>query len=186
MAASLQFPPLPSGGEGPGVRGSRRRQRGFTIHEGLVASGILTLALTGLFVHWAGMFRRATRARETSQAALLARAEVERAKVFGTANLPQGTYAPASASATWTGAYGASGWVANGFAYFDASGKRLAGSSGARYRLQATISDSGLMGKTGGYGFSLKSRRNFVVAASLVPEGTTIFHMGTIFTPGGL
>ncbi|RYG24873.1 type II secretion system protein [bacterium] len=167
-----------------------KRTHGFTIIEALVGSAILGLGLTALFTHWVGVFNRYTKAREVAQAGQLARAEVERAKVYGTANLPLGTYASSTNTATWTGAFdpGTGGWVTSGSTYYDRSGNRVASAaaSGVRYKLQATISDTGLLTKSTGYAFQMQSERAFAVTVTLVPEGSVVAQMGTNIVPGGL
>lgn len=167
-----------------------KRTKGFTIVEGLIASAILGLALTALFAHWVGTFNRMTRAREVAEAGLIARASVERAKVFGAPNLPLGTYASATNTATWTGAFNplTGAWVADSWTYYDRSGNQVANqtATGARFKVQATISDTGLLSKNATYTFQLQSERAFAVTVVRVPEGDVLARMGTNIVPGGL
>ena len=164
------------------------RRRGFTALEGLFASAILALAITAMFGLWAGMFRRIGQARYAAQAGQLARAEIERAKVYGMDNLPAGTYNATTDSATWSGAYSPSsnGWVAGGSGYFDQNGNRLTTVSGAALQVQAQIVDSNVLPKTGGYAFGLESRRAFVVTVNSVADNTEVMRMATVIAPGGL
>lgn len=166
------------------------RSKGFTIVEGLVASAILGLALTALFTHWVGTFNRLSRSQEVTEAGQLARASVERAKVFGTANLPQGTYSSGTNTATWTGAFDPSTgtWVAGAWTYYDRSGNQVASAAApaVRFKVQATISDTGLLSKSTGYSFQLQSERAFSVNVLRVPEGDVLARMGTNIVPGGL
>lgn len=166
----------------------RRRQRGFSATEGLVASAILALAITGMFGLWSGMFRRIGRAREASQAAQIARAEIERAKVFGTDNLPTGTYDAGTKSATWTGAYSTANnaWASGATAYFSVAGARLPSSAGALLKLQTSIVDSNVLPKTGGYTFQLESRRSLIVTVRSVASGAEVFKVATVVVAGGL
>lgn len=167
-----------------------RRTKGFTIVEGLVASAILALAITALFAHWVGTFNRLTRSREAAQAGQLARASIERAKVYGTANLPLGTYSSSTNTATWTGAFNPTtgAWVAGEWTYYDRNGSQVASGTapGVKFKMQATISDTGLLTKNSSYAFQMKSERAYAVTVLRVPEGDTLARMGTNIVPGGL
>ena len=166
------------------------RRRGFTIVEGLFASAILAFAITAIFSLWTGMFHRDSQARFAAQSGQLARAEVERAKVYGMNNLPVGTYDPTSASASWTGAYDPSSnaWVAGGSSFFDQSGNRLASgtTSGAALQVQAQIIDTDVLATGNGYAFQLESRRAFLAIVYSMTDGSELFRIATVITPGGL
>ncbi len=166
------------------------RRRGFSALEGLFASAILAVAITAMFGLWSGMFRRNGQARFAAQAGQLARAEVERAKVYGMNNLPVGTYDAPSNSASWTGAYDptANAWVASGSSYFDQDGNRLATATtaGAALQVQAQIVDTNVLPTSSGYAFQLESRRAFIVIVSSLADGTELFRIATVITPGGL
>ena len=101
------------------------RRRGFSLLESLIASVVMAVSITGMVSLWTIMFARYSTAREITQAAQLARAEVERAKVFGVSNLPLGTYNSTTLTASWTGTFdptansGAGGWTSAGTSYFD-------------------------------------------------------------------
>lgn len=165
-------------------------RRGFALVEGLVASAILALAITALFGLWAGMFRRIGVTRYAAQAGQLARAEAERAKVYGVDNLPMGTYSASTGTATWTGAYvpSTNAWTAGASSAFDLAGNRLASAStsGAALGIQSTLVDSNLLTTSGGYVFGLESRRTLVVTVTSVTDGSTILKIATILAPGGL
>ena len=169
---------------------AKRLARGFTALEGLFASAILAFAITAVFGLWSGMFRRFGQARFASQAGQLARAEVERAKVFGMDTLPTGVYDPLSDAATWTGAYdpSANAWASGAAGYFDVSGNRLASAStaGAALKVQAQIVDSNVLATQTGYSFGLESRRSFVVTVNSVDDGSEVFKTATVIAPGGL
>jgi type II secretory pathway pseudopilin PulG len=163
-------------------------RRGFSIVEALFASAILALAIVAMFGLWAGMFRRLSQARYAAQAGQLARAEIERAKVYGMDNLPMGAYSATTGSATWTGAYSpaSNGWAAGASSYFDQNGNRLAGATGAALQMQAQIVDSDVLPKSGGYAFGLESRRALVVRVNDAATGGEVMRMATVIAPGGL
>lgn len=156
----------------------------------MAASFILGLTIIGAFGVWSGMFRRIGRAREAGQAAQIARAEVERAKVFGMSNLPMGTYNSSTSSATWTGAYSttANAWSAGGASYYDVNGNRLASAAtaGAAFKLQTTINDSNVVPNGSGYSLQLESRRSLTVKVTSVADGSDIYQVATIVALGGL
>ena len=167
-----------------------KRRRGFTIVEGLFASAILAVAITAMFGLWTGMFSRLGQARFAAQAGQLARAEVERAKLYGMDNLPMGTYNAGSNSATWTGAYDptSNAWTSGASGYFDPSGDRLASATaaGVALKVQSQIVDSNVLATSGGYAFQLESRRSFIAIVTSTVDGSEIFRIATIITPGGL
>lgn len=166
------------------------RRGGFSTLEGLFASAILALTITGMFGLWSGMFRRAGQARGAAEATEIARAEVERAKLFGMDYLPLGTYNATTGNATWLGAYSPSSnsWVSGGSSFYDVSGNRVASktATGATYEVQLQITDTSVLPKTGGYTLQLESRRTLVVTVDTVSDNAEVLRMATLIAPGGL
>lgn len=169
---------------------NRRRQGGFSALEALFASAIVAVALVAIFGLWTGMFRRNGQARFAAQAGQLARAEVERAKVFGMDNLPTGLLDLSSNTATWVGTYDPTSntWVSGGTSTFDQDGNRLASANagGAALQVQAQIVDTNVLPTGSGYSFQLESRRSFLAIVTSAADGTELFRIATVITPGGL
>lgn len=190
MASKPMDVGAPRKGAATTLRARRSRQRGFSALEGLFASAIVAVAITAIFGLWAGMFRRNAQARFAAQAGQLARAEVERAKVYGMDKLPVGVYDPATDTATWTGSYnpGTNAWVSGAKCAFDQDGNRLASSSASNAALtvQAQIVDTNVLAQGSGYAFQLESRRAFLAIVTSVADGTELFRITTVITPGGL
>lgn len=172
-----------------------KRQRGFSLLEAIAAGVILAVSLVALFSLWNVCFIRIQSSGEISSASQLARAELERAKIFGASNFPIGTYNSGTGVATWTGSFdptansGAGNWVSNDFEYYDLAGTRVATSTtaGARYSVQISVIDSGVLVGTGNsYTLAVTSRRAMVATVRRLPEDAVIFTAATNIVVGGL
>lgn len=167
-----------------------RRQRGFSLIDGLVASLIMALAVTAMFVAWAVMFRQDAATRLMGEAGQLARAEVERARLFGADNMPMGTYSATTLSATWAGSFDptANAWVSGGTGYFDAWGNRLAGlsSTGVALSTQTALTDTNVLPSTTGYVLQVASRRKLVVTVRRTSDASLLYQTSTYLVQGGL
>jgi len=154
---------------------------------------ILAVTTAGVFVGWSVTVRHNLDSHLNAQAAQLARAEIERAKLNGANGLPFGAYSASSGTAAWSGAYdatanaGTGGWVANLPVYYDASGTRVASAANASLVLMDTLTDSGVLATQGsGYALQPTSQRGIVVTVTLTSDGSTVLAMGTTLVQGGL
>lgn len=172
-----------------------RRCRGFGLIEGIVAVSALALVTAGAFVGWTVMLRKNIASHQNGLAAQLARAEIEKAKLYGADTLPLGTYSAGSGTALWNGSYdatansGAGGWVLGGTSYYDGAGNQVASatSSGVTLAITDAITDTSVLAAVGG-GYLLQptSQRELVTTVVLVSDGSTILRMGTTLVEGGL
>jgi Tfp pilus assembly protein PilV len=167
-----------------------RNLRGLSIVEALLASLVVAVAITAMVGGWTVSFRENQRATEAAQAGQIARAELERAKVFGVLNFPTGTYNSTTLTGSWTGAYDpTSGWVSSGTTYFNFNGVQVASStaSGVYFSEQLTTTDSTVLKGTGTtYTVSVASRRAIVVTIKRVSDNTVVLRMATNMVTGGL
>jgi prepilin-type N-terminal cleavage/methylation domain-containing protein len=167
-----------------------RRNRGFTLIEGIVATFILAVVIVAMFGSWSACFSQSAQMSETTSSAQICQSELEMAKVFGAANLPLGTYSSSTATGTWTGAYITStGWTSGATAYFTFTGTQVASSSstGAYFSLQMTITDSNVLAGTGTtYTLAQTSLRSALVTVKNIQTGAVDFTMATNLVQGGL
>jgi Tfp pilus assembly protein PilV len=171
----------------------RRRFSGFTLIEVLVASLTLAVAIMALFAAWRVCHVEILASAEINQAGELARAEVERAKLYGPANFPKGTYSSTTSTATWTGSYDPTansnaGGFGSGVSYYDYQGNRQSTSSGAAFSVLLTVTDSGVQPAASGTGYQIDvgSRRAIVATITRLRDGFVIFHSGTNMALGGI
>ncbi len=171
------------------------RRHGFTLIEGLVAGLILSVALAAMFRLWAVCYTRIQSSGEITQAGQLARAELERAKVFGALLFPTGAYSSVTGCGTWSGSFdptansGAGSWVSGHIEYFDIAGNRVAssGAAGVRFSLSVSTIDSGVLtGSGSSYTIDLRSRRALLVTVRRQPENSVLFTVGSNLVVGGL
>ncbi len=169
--------------------------RGFTLLEALFAALILSMALVALFQLWDICYNRIQNSGEISEAGQLARAELERAKVFGAESFPTGTYNQGTGLGTWNGSFnptansGAGGWVSGHTEYFDLAGTRLssAGDTGVRYSVSLSVIDSAVLAGSGStYQIANNSLRALVVTVNRLPDNTVLFSAGSNLVVGGL
>ena len=169
---------------------SRRRSRGFTFIEGIVATLILVVAISAMFGSWSTCFQSSSKVAELTAAAEICQANLETAKVFGATNMPLGTYSSSTATATWTGAYiPASGWTSGATSYYTYGGAQLASSTtaGVFFSASVTITDSNvLLGTGSSYSIAPTTIRAVVVSVTNVSTGTVDFTMATNLVQGGL
>jgi prepilin-type N-terminal cleavage/methylation domain-containing protein len=167
-----------------------RRSKGFTLIEALVATSIMAVAIVAMFGSWSTCFKQSKNISETTEAAEIAQTEIEIAKVYGSANLPTGTYNSSTSTGTWTGAYIAgSGWVAGGTAYYSFKGTQLASSTtaGVYFSVSLTATDSSVMQGSGtSYSLQQTSIRGIVVTVTNVASGKVDFTMATNLVQGGV
>lgn len=172
----------------------RTSRAGVTFVETLMAALLLAVSIIGLTGLWNVCYIRIQHTGETNQAGELARAEIERAKVLGPANFPVGDYNSASQTAIWRGVYDptapnttASGYVKNGFAYYDIQGNQVASNAvAAKYKLQVQVVDTDvLLVSTGGYTFDYHSERALVATVWQLPSNAVLFQSGTNMVVGG-
>jgi prepilin-type N-terminal cleavage/methylation domain-containing protein len=169
-------------------------RRGFSLAEVLAASLILGVAISGMFSLWNVCNNSIRNSGEINQAGQIARAELERAKVYGAQNFPFGVYSSGTQTATWTGAFdpsansGAGGWSSGAVSYYDYQGGWLATSSGAAFSVQLSLTDSNVLpAVTGtGYDIDLRSRRAVVATVTQLRDSTVLFKSGTNLVVGGL
>jgi len=151
---------------------------------------IMAVAIVAMFGSWSTCFTQSQKISETTQAAEIAQAVLETAKVYGAANLPTGTYSSSTSTGTWTGAYiPATGWTSGGTAYYNFSGTQLASSTstGVYFSVSVTFTDSSVLQGTGtSYTIALTSIRAPVVTVTNVATGNVDFTMGTNLVQGGI
>jgi type II secretory pathway pseudopilin PulG len=167
------------------------RQSGFTLIEGIASGTIIAVAVTGMFTAWISVDNRFSNSRIVSVAGQVGRAEMERAKVFGIANLPLGVYAACSNTASWQGTFdptaaaGAGAWTSGEASYFDQYGSRLPNSTGAVVQVEDSLTDSNILTTGSSYGFQLTSYKSVVITATATSDGSTLFSEGTNIVMGG-
>jgi len=172
------------------VARNNRRNHGFTLIEGVIAAFILAVVMAAMFASWNACFNQSANITEMTSAANIAQGELGIAEVYGSANMPTGTYSTATSQGTWTGAYiPATGWTAGATAYFNYSGGQVATStsSGVFYSLSVTVTDSSVLQGTGtSYTLSPTSLRSVVATVTNISTGTVDFQMATNLVSGGL
>jgi Tfp pilus assembly protein PilV len=170
-----------------------RRNAGLTLIEILVAGMILIVAIVGMFSLWNVCSRSILNSGEVNEAGQIARAELERAKVYGPSSFPIGTYSSGTQTGTWTGSYdptansGAGGWV-NAVSYYDYQGVRLASSTGAAFSLYLTLTDSDVLPAASGTGYAIDvtSRRAVVATVTRLRDSSVLFQSGTNMVRGAI
>jgi type II secretory pathway pseudopilin PulG len=169
---------------------SRRRSKGFSLVETLIASGILSLVVIAMFGSWSACFKESRSASEMTSAAEIGRAQLEFAKMWGAGNVVTGTYNTSTSTGSWTGAYvPGTGWVTGGTAYFNFNGTPVASAaaSGAYFSAQLTSTDSNVVQSTGtSYTIQATSLRAFIVKVTNISKGVTDVTMATNLVEGGL
>jgi prepilin-type N-terminal cleavage/methylation domain-containing protein len=171
------------------------RRRAFTLVEVMTASLIMAVSLVALFRLWTVCDIRIQQSGEISECGQIARAELERAKLYGSDNFPTGTYNSGAGYGTWTGSFdptansGAGAWTAGHLEYFDLQGNRLASSTtaGVRYSLSLSTQDSNVQQGSGtSYFVSSTSRRALIATVRRLPDDTVLYSIGTNLVKGGL
>jgi prepilin-type N-terminal cleavage/methylation domain-containing protein len=172
---------------------AKSRKRGFTLIEMLAAAVIMIVGIAGLYGGWTVCNSEILNSGEINQAGELARAEIERAKVYGVTNFPAGTYSSGTGTATWTGSFdptansGVGAW-GSGVSYYNYQGTRLANSTGAAFSIYLTVTDSSVLANAAGtaYTFDVKSRRAIVATVTRLRDGSVLFNSGTNMVLGGI
>lgn len=168
----------------------RRRNHGFTLLEGVIAAFILAIVMAAMFAAWSTCFNESANITEMTSAANICQAELGIAGVYGSANMPIGTYSTTTSQGTWTGAYiPATGWTSGATAYFSYSGAQLASSAsaGVFFSLSVTVTDSSVLQGTGtSYTLAPTSLRSVVATCTRVSTGVVDFTMATNLVSGGL
>ena len=169
------------------------KRRGFSFFEGLMAAFMLAVVIMGLYSGFNVCFTRILHSNEVILEGQLARAEAERAKVFGPSNFPLGTYSSGTSTATWTGTWdptansGAGSWVSGGTAYYDVAGTRLTSATNAFYSSQVSVTDSSVLPSNGGsYEVVGTSRRAVIVTVTKISDTSVVVQFGTNLVIGGL
>lgn len=167
-----------------------RGKRGFTLIEGIVATFIMVVAIVAMFGSWSACFNGNEQVTEITSAAQIAQAQIETAKVYGSANMPLGTYNTSTSTGSWTGAYiPATGWTTGGTAYFNFNGTQLASSTstGAFFSVSVAITDSNVLQGTGtSYTLAQTSIRAVVITVTNISTGVVDFTMATNLVQGGV
>jgi prepilin-type N-terminal cleavage/methylation domain-containing protein len=170
------------------------KTRGFSLIETMVSTLILAVAITGMFSLWNVCSTSIHHSGEINAAGQIARAELERAKVYGASNFPTGVYSSGRQTGSWMGTFdptansGAGGWVSDGISYYDYQGVRLTSSSGAAFSIQLSVTDSNVLPATTGtsYAIDFRSRRAVVATVTQLRDNTVLFRSGTNLVVGGI
>jgi type II secretory pathway pseudopilin PulG len=172
---------------------ARSRRKAFTLVELLMAALIMIVGIVGLFATYNAAQTTILHSAEVNQAGELARAEIERAKVYGPKNFPNGTYSSGTSTATWTGTYdptanSGSGGFTSGVSYYDYQGNRLSTSTGAAFSVYLTVTDTSVQPASSGTGYQIDvtSRRAIVATVTRLNDNTVMFTSGTNMVLGGI
>jgi len=167
-----------------------RRNRAFSLIEGLVATFIMVVAVVAMFGAWSTTFWANKQTVEVTSAAQIAQSVIETAKVYGAANMPLGTYSSSTQLGTWSGAYiQSTGWTSGGTAYYSYQGTPLASSisTGAYFSVTVMVTDSSVQQGSGtSYTLSQNSIRGVVVSVANIASGSVDYTMATNLTLGGV
>lgn len=146
---------------------SRRRQRGITFVELLVAGLILSIGFMGIVQTWVYSFNVTTASDDSAIAYNLGRQAVERAKESGFTAAAEGT-------------------ATN---YYDGNQVLQGSSAGSRYTVTTAISSdvmsSGTSGQTGGVA-AQSALRTVAVTVTLTSDGTTLYTTTTYLCRAGI
>jgi Tfp pilus assembly protein PilV len=152
------------------------RQRGVSLIELLISSLIVVMVLVVGANAWVYGMQLSVAQYKTSVASQIARADVERAKIVGFANLPLGTIAGNSLSATHNGTV----------EYFDKNGVALGNSTGAYLTLQRKIVDAPITVSGTTYTLSSVSKRTITTTVKDTSNNTVVLVLGTVLAKDGL
>jgi Tfp pilus assembly protein PilV len=153
-----------------------KKRHGLSLIELLMASLVAVLGVVGMFSSWGYCNRIIVGQRTTNMAYQLARADIERAKVLGFANLPLGTLDVAKTTAVYTAPT----------EYFDASGAKLANSTGAYYSVVRTVTDKQFLAAGSTYSLLSTSIRTVKTKVSKVQGNAEVVTMATNVIQGGI
>ncbi len=152
------------------------RQRGVSLIELLISSLIVVMVLVVGANAWVYGMKLSVAQYKTSVASQIARADVERAKIVGFANLPLGTIAGDSQSATFNGTV----------EYFDKNGVAQGNSTGAYLSLQRKIVDAPITVSGTTYTLNGFSKRTITTTVKDPTNNTVVLVMGTVLAKDGL
>lgn len=150
------------------------RLRGLTLVELLASTVIATLTLVVGANAWGYCMTISVQQHQTSVGSQLARADIERAKVLGWANLPLGTLS--GTTATHTGA----------LEYFNAVGAPLANSTGAIFSVQRTVTDTGITVNGTTYTLNATSKRTVTATVRTISPSKAVVSMATVLAKDGV
>lgn len=152
----------------------RNKLRGLTLVELLASTVIASLTLVVGANAWGYCMGLSVQQHQTSVGSQLARADVERAKVLGWANLPLGTVS--GTTATHTGA----------LEYFNSVGVALSNSTGATFSVQRTVTDSSITIDGTTYTLNALSKRTVTATVRNVNQNKVVVTMATVLAKDGV
>jgi prepilin-type N-terminal cleavage/methylation domain-containing protein len=138
----------------------KRRRRGFSFIEILVAMSVLAVGLMGVVNLWTFAFTVSSQNTDYGIAYNLGRLTMEHVHLTGFSNVPEGT--------TTT--------------YYTVSQTATAGASASRYTVNTVVSSDNLQNGT----FSSTSLRTVTVTVTLTSGGTTLYTTSSYLAQGGI
>ncbi len=152
----------------------RNKLRGLTLVELLASTVIASLTLIVGANAWGYCMTISVQQHQTSVGSQLARADIERAKVLGWANLPLGTVS--GTTATHTGS----------LEYFNSVGAPLANSTGAIFSVQRTVTDTGITVSGTTYTLNSLSKRTVTATVRTLSPSKVVVTMATVLAKDGV
>lgn len=152
------------------------KRKASSLIELLIALTVTAVGVVGMFSLYGYAQGLGQNQRISAMASQLARADIEKAKVLGFANLPVGTTDFSRTKGVWTGTV----------EHFDADGAPLANSTGSFYNLQRSIEDRGIASSGSTYTLKDSSLRTVKTVVKRTSTGEILVTMGTNLVKGGL